>query len=370
MKIRLVPKKLNSWEPPSSSKGEQVLKKVSVLVAGSWGTALASVLADNEHQVLLWSRNTAQVEEINTQHRNSRFLGDAELSSRIKATGSLEQAVQGAEAIVVVAPSSGMREVAAQIRPFLQPETLLIHATKGFETGTLKRMTEVLSGELPQLSSNRIVVLSGPSHAEEVIRKCPTTVVVASQDLEAAEAAQDLFMNAYFRVYTNPDVAGVEVGGALKNIIALGAGLSDGLGFGDNAKAALITRGLAEIARLGVAMGGNALTFAGLAGIGDLVVTCTSQHSRNWRAGYLLAQGMPLEQVLEQMGMVVEGIKTTKAAHFLSTQYQVSMPIAEQLYNVLFEGKQPKLAVEDLMGRVRTHELEEVANPSNTNWIG
>ncbi len=345
-------------------------KKVSVLVAGSWGTALASVLADNDHQVLLWSRNAAQVEEINTLHLNSRFLGETILSPLITATGSLQQAVEGADAVILAAPSSGMREVAAQIRPFLQPETLVIHATKGFEAGTLKRMTEVVADELPQLQKERIVVLSGPSHAEEVIRKCPTTLVVASQDLQAAETAQDLFINSYFRVYTNPDVAGVEVGGALKNIIALGAGLSDGLGFGDNAKAALLTRGLAEIARLGVAMGANAHTFAGLAGVGDLVVTCTSQHSRNWRAGFLLAQGTPLEQILEKMGMVVEGVKTTKAAHDLSRQYQIKMPITDELYSVLFAKKSPKLAVEDLMGRGRTHEMEEAANPSNANWIG
>ncbi|MDD9267623.1 NAD(P)H-dependent glycerol-3-phosphate dehydrogenase [Paenibacillus sp. GCM10023248] len=341
--------------------------KVSVLVAGSWGTALATVLADNGKQVLLWSRNEEQVREINEKHRNSRFLPDVDLSPLIVATTSLQEAVEGADTIILVVPSSGMRDVASQIRPYLKPDALLVHATKGFETGTLKRMTEVLADELPDMDASRFVVLSGPSHAEEVIRQCPTTVVVAAQDLAAAEAAQDLMINSYFRVYTNPDVAGVEVGGALKNIIALGAGLTDGLGFGDNAKAALLTRGLAEIARLGTTMGANPLTFAGLAGIGDLIVTCTSQHSRNWRAGNKLAKGTPLEAVLQEMGMVVEGVKTTKAAYELSRKYDVTMPITDELYKVLFEGKSPQLAAQDLMGRVRTHELEEVATDALTN---
>lgn len=343
--------------------------KVSVLVAGSWGTALASVLADNGRDVLLWTRNEQQAREINEMRRNRRFLGDMELSARITATTSLREAVEGAAAVVLVVPSAGMREVAAAIRPHLSKDALVIHATKGFEAGSLTRMTDVIAGELPDYDPRRIVVLSGPSHAEEVIRRCPTTVVVAAQELAAAEAAQDWFMNGYFRVYTNPDVAGVEVGGALKNIIALGAGLSDGLGFGDNAKAALLTRGLAEIARLGTAMGASPPTFAGLAGIGDLIVTCTSRHSRNWRAGYMLAQGDPLERVLEQMGMVVEGVKTTKAAYELSRRFGVEMPITDELYSVLFAGKRPKDAVGDLMGRVRTHEMEEVADTGAAKWL-
>ncbi|UJF36363.1 NAD(P)H-dependent glycerol-3-phosphate dehydrogenase [Paenibacillus hexagrammi] len=346
------------------------MNKVAVLVAGSWGTALASVLADNGREVLLWSRNEEQVKEINEEHRNRRFLNDVELSPLITATSSLQQAVEDADAILMVVPSSGMREVASRIKPFVKKDTLLIHATKGFETGTLNSMSEVISDELPQINPKRIVVLSGPSHAEEVILKCPTTVVVAAGELEAAEAAQDLLINSYFRVYTNPDVNGLEVGGALKNIIALGAGLTDGLGFGDNAKAALLTRGLAEIARLGTAMGANPLTFAGLAGIGDLVATCTSKHSRNWRAGFKLGQGAALDDVLKDMGMVVEGVKTTKAAYELSRRYEVTMPITDELYQVLFEGKSPKLAAQDLMGRVRTHEIEEVASISSPKWQG
>lgn len=342
--------------------------KATVLVAGSWGTALASVLTDNGYDVSLWSRNEEQVREINEKHRNHRFLPDIPLSERIVATTSMEEALEHTKAVVFVAPSSAMRAVAKQASPYVPKDAILIHATKGFEMDTLKRMTTVISEEIPA-GADRLVVLSGPSHAEEVIRKNPTTIVVASMRQAAAEAAQDLFINSYFRVYTNPDVIGVEVGGALKNIIALGAGLSDGLGFGDNAKAALLTRGLAEIARLGSKLGANPLTFAGLAGVGDLVVTCTSKHSRNWRAGAMLAKGLTAEEVQREMGMVVEGIRTTKAARGLALEQGVEMPITSELYHVLFEGKSPKTAVEDLMGRNRTHEIEEIARTSMQEWL-
>ncbi len=334
--------------------------KVAVLVAGSWGTALAAVLADNGHQVSLWTRNGEQADEINQSRTNRKYLGDAILPLGITAGSELFEVLEGAAAVVFVAPSAAMREVARAARPHIAPDALIIHATKGFETGSLKRMTTVLSEELER-SESELVVLSGPSHAEEVVRRLPTTVVVASADQQRAEAAQDLFINNDFRVYTNPDMMGVEVAGAIKNIIALGAGLSDGLGFGDNAKAALITRGLAEIGRLGDAMGANMLTFAGLAGVGDLIVTCTSTHSRNWRAGSMLAKGMTVDEMLAKMGMVVEGVRTTRAAYELASRYEVRMPITEQLYQVLFAGKSPKLAVEELMGRIRTHEIEEVA---------
>jgi glycerol-3-phosphate dehydrogenase (NAD(P)+) len=224
------------------------VKKAAVLVAGSWGTALASLLADNDFEVTIWSRNAAEVDDINVNHRNSRFFKDVSVSAKLRATLSMEEAVQGAEAIILASPSAAMRGVCKQLRPILEAERtrelLLIHVAKGFETETMKRMTTVIAEELPMLEIENIVVLSGPSHAEEVIMRGPTTVVVASGNIKAAEAAQDLFINDYFRVYTNPDVIGVEVGGALKNIIALGAGLIEGLGFGDNAKAALMTRGL------------------------------------------------------------------------------------------------------------------------------
>jgi len=339
-------------------------KRAAVLVAGSWGTALAAVLADNGHDVRLWSRSGEQVDEMNRLRTNRRYLPDVALPEGLTATTDMAAALQDADLVLFVAPSSAMREVARQAAPHIGSDMLCVHATKGFEADSLKRMSTVLAEELGR-SEQSIVVLSGPSHAEEVVRRCPTTVVVASQEQSVAEAVQDYFINSYFRVYTNPDAVGVEVAGAIKNIIALGAGLSDGLGFGDNAKAALLTRGLAEIGRLGTAMGANLYTFAGLAGVGDLVVTCTSQHSRNWRAGSLLAQGLPLDEVLRRMGMVVEGVRTTRAAHALAADYDVQMPITEQLHAVLFEGKAPKDAVEALMGRVRTHESEQVAKDWN-----
>lgn len=341
--------------------------KAAVLVAGSWGTALASVLADKDMEVALWTRNETQKEEINTKHRNERFLPGVDLSPRLAATTDLEAAVRGAKAVVMVAPSSAVREVARALKPFWHEDMLVVHATKGFEIESMKRMSSVIAEELG-CEEGRIVVLSGPSHAEEVVKRCPTTVVVASQVAAQAELAQDLFMNPYFRVYTNRDMVGVELAGALKNIIALGAGMSDGLGYGDNAKAALLTRGLAEITRVGVEMGANPLTFAGLAGIGDLVVTATSRHSRNWRAGFMLGEGKPLETVLTQMGMVVEGIRTTKAAHAISEKYQVQMPIAAQLYHVLFEGLDPRTAVEALMGRDRKTEMEVMSLETWEQW--
>lgn len=341
--------------------------KVAVLVAGSWGTALASVLAFNELDVVVWTRNAEQAREMNEEHTNNRYLPDIKLSPRLRATTDMNEAVKDAVAVLIVAPSSAMREVSGQLKSCWKEGTFIVHATKGFETETLKRMSTVISEELG-CDEGQIVVLSGPSHAEEVIRKCPTTVVVASKDDKAAAAIQDLFMNSYFRVYTNRDMVGVELAGALKNIIALGAGMSDGLGFGDNAKAALLTRGLAEITRIGVEMGANPLTFAGLAGIGDLVVTATSRHSRNWRAGSLLGQGKPLDEVLKSMGMVVEGIRTTKAAYAISEQYGVQMPIADQLYHVLFKGRDPRVAVEALMGRDPKTEMEVMPLETWEQW--
>ncbi|MDF2835546.1 MAG: Glycerol-3-phosphate dehydrogenase [Paenibacillus sp.] len=344
----------------TAREGKSANRKAAVLVAGSWGTALASVLASNGYHVSLWTRNEEQAEEINTKKQNGKYLPGCELPSGIEATTDMASVLDSAELALFVAPSGAMRQVARQAAPYLEDRTFVVHATKGFESDTLKRMSAVLSEELGRPQSS-IVVLSGPSHAEEVIRKQPTTVVVASEESDKAEKAQDAFMNNAFRVYTNPDVVGVEVAGAIKNIIALGAGLSDGLQFGDNAKAALLTRGLAEIGRLGAAMGASPLTFAGLAGVGDLVVTCTSQHSRNWRAGSMLADGTPLETVLERMGMVVEGVRTTRAAYELSKQFKVEMPITAQLYAVLFQGRTPKDAVGELMGRLKTHEIEPLS---------
>lgn len=334
---------------------------VALIGSGSWGTALAMVLADNGHRVQMWSRRLEQAKEINEQNTNFKYLPEITLSKEIVCSTDLEKVVTGKKIVLFVIPSHSIRELVREAVPFLHGDMLIIHAVKGLELGSYKRISEVMKEELPLNLHKRIVVLSGPSHAEEVSRKSPTTVVVASERIEVAQEAQDELMNAYFRVYTNPDVIGLEIGGALKNIIALGAGLSDGLGFGDNAKAALMTRGLAEISRLGVHLGANPLTFSGLAGVGDLIVTCTSKHSRNWRAGNLLGKGHSLNEVLEKMGMVVEGVKTTKAAYELSIRLGVEMPITGELYTVLFENKQPRQAVEDLMARLKTHEMEEIA---------
>jgi glycerol-3-phosphate dehydrogenase (NAD(P)+) len=335
--------------------------QIGLIGAGSWGTSLAIVLADNGHQVEIWARREDQADEINHLHSNNKYLPGIKLPENIKCSTDLNSVVENKQAVLYVVPSHSIREMVRQTASLVDDRTLLIHAIKGLELDTMKRISQVMEEELPEGLQQRIVVLSGPSHAEEVSRRSPTTIVVAGQYISVAQEAQDLFMNHYFRVYTNPDVVGVEIGGALKNIIALGAGLSDGLGFGDNAKAALMTRGLAEISRLGIQLGSNPLTFLGLAGVGDLIVTCTSTHSRNWRAGHLLGKGKSLNEVLTEMGMVVEGVKTTRAAFQLSQQMNVEMPITRELHAVLFEHKLPRQAVEDLMGRLKKHEMEEIA---------
>jgi glycerol-3-phosphate dehydrogenase (NAD(P)+) len=336
--------------------------KVVVLGAGSWGTALAMVLADNNHEVRLWSHNPSQVDEINLQHKNHKYLPNIDLPKGIRAYSALNEAIKDIRIVVLAVPTKAIREVLGQIRELkpLEPLTI-VHVSKGIEPDTLLRISEMIKEELPAPFLEEVVVLSGPSHAEEVSLRHPTTVTVSSENMKAAEEIQDLFINQNFRVYTNPDVIGVEIGGALKNIIALAAGITDGLGYGDNAKAALITRGLAEIARLGTKMGANPLTFSGLTGIGDLIVTCTSVHSRNWRAGNLLGKGQSLDQVLDNMGMVVEGVRTTKAAHQLAQKYEVKMPITNALYDVLFNGAHPKDGVDRLMARGKTNEMEDLA---------
>lgn len=329
---------------------------VAVIGAGSWGSALAMVLADNGHNVDLYTRTLEHMQEINNERTNKKYLPDIKFSEDIVASNNLEAVVKNKKHIILAVPSHVMRETVENIRPFITNEVIITHATKGLDIATYKRMSEIIFEGLQTVPYNNILVLSGPSHAEEVSKKLPTTVVITGTNISLAEQVQDLFINNYFRVYTNTDIIGVEIAGALKNIIALGAGLSDGLLFGDNAKAALITRGLAEIARLGVELGANPLTFSGLAGVGDLIVTCTSQHSRNWRAGFKLGQGKCLDEVLQEMGMVVEGVKTTKAAFHLAKKINVEMPITTELYQVLFANKTPQNAVEDLMGRVKTHE--------------
>lgn len=334
------------------------MKKVTVLGAGSWGTALAMVLTENGHDTLIWSHREDQANEINERHTNEKYLPNIQLPEKLTATSDIKSAVEHGEILVFAVPTKAIREVAGQVMNYLDKKVLIVHVSKGIEPNTLKRISEILEETLDPRVVEDIVVLSGPSHAEEVVLHHPTTITAACANLRSAEKIQDLFMNHYFRVYTNTDVIGVELGGALKNVIALAAGISDGLNYGDNAKAALITRGLAEIARLGVRMGGNPFTFAGLTGMGDLIVTCTSVHSRNWKAGNMLGKGMKLDEVLDNMGMVVEGVRTTKAAYQLAQKYDVSMPITTALYQVLFENKDPKDAVDELMHRLKKREID------------
>lgn len=334
------------------------MEKITVLGAGSWGTALAMVLAENGHSTLIWSHRKEQAKEINEYHTNERYLPNITLPENLKATSDLEEAVKEASTIVVAVPTKAIREVCTKVMDYLNRKVLIVHVSKGIEPDTLKRISEMIEESLSPEVIEDLVVLSGPSHAEEVVLHHPTTITAACQNLKAAEKVQDLFMNQYFRVYTSNDVVGVEIGGALKNVIALAAGISDGLDYGDNAKAALITRGLAEISRLGVKMGGNPFTFSGLTGMGDLIVTCTSVHSRNWKAGNMLGKGMKLDEVLAQMGMVVEGVRTTKAAYQLAQKYEVPMPITTALYDVLFNNKNPKDAVDELMLRLKKREFD------------
>lgn len=337
------------------------MANITVLGAGSWGTALSLVLSDNGHDVSLWTHKEEQAEVINTTHKNEKYL-DIVIPKKIKAFYNLAEAVKDAEAIIVVIPTAGIREVSQKLNACLKYKPTIIHATKGLEPKTLKRVSEMISEEMDDYSYEEIVVLSGPSHAEEVALRHPTTVTVSSLNEENAKLAQDLFINESFRVYTSKDIVGIELGGSLKNIIALGAGISDGLGFGDNAKAALMTRGLAEIARLGTSLGANPLTFLGLPGVGDLIVTCTSVHSRNWQAGNLLGKGMKLADVLEQMEMVVEGIHTTEAAYEIASDQQVEMPITTGIYEVLFNDVPPKEIVGSLMNRTKREEMDDLAS--------
>lgn len=334
--------------------------KIAVLGAGSWGTAMAVMLAQKHGTVVLWARKSTMAERLQKERQNMDYLPAITFPDTLLVTDDLAAAVNNAELIVLATPSHAIRDTAASLRPYIALNAVVVSAAKGLELGSLKRMSEVLAEELPE-QINNIAVISGPSHAEEAGLKQPTTVVAAAASQNVAEFVQDAFMMPYFRVYTNPDVIGVEMGGALKNIIALGAGIADGLNLGDNAKAALMTRGLAEITRLGIAMNANPLTFAGLSGIGDLIVTCTSKHSRNRRAGILLAQGKTVEEVQAQTNMVVEGIRSTLAAYELARRFQVQMPITEQIYQVLYQHKSPKEGVMDLMMRGKTHEMEEVA---------
>ncbi len=342
------------------------MKKVVVLGAGSWGTALALVLAKKGYQVHLWGRDKEKVEQIKLLKENVPYLPGVFLPDNIEATDDLEEALFDKKYIVLATPSSNIRGVCHKIKNMINKNNIIISAAKGIELETLKRMSELIEEELVEKSPN-ITIISGPSHAEEVGRGIPTAIVVGSKDKNAAEEVQDLFMSPEFRVYTNLDLIGIEYGSALKNVIALGTGIADGIGYGDNAKAALITRGLTEIARLGVSAGANPLTFAGLTGVGDLVVTCTSKYSRNRRAGIQIGKGVPLKHVLQQIGMVVEGVPATQAACQLGGKYRVPMPICEQIYAVLFKDKNVQEACYDLMMRDKKYEVEEILERSCSN---
>ncbi len=334
-------------------------KQIAVLGAGSWGTALAMVLADNNEEVFIWGNHHAIVDEINQSHKNAHYLPDIQLPESIRATLSLEEAISHADMLVIAIPTNAMRIVCKQLNDTLTEPKIIVHVSKGIEPETNLRMSEVIAEEIDATKRKGIVVLSGPSHAEEVALRHPTTLCASSHDLALAEQVQDVFINNNLRIYTNEDVVGAEIGGALKNIIALGAGISDGLGYGDNAKAALMTRGMAEITRLGVAVGSHPQTFYGLTGIGDLIVTCTSVHSRNWRAGNMLGKGKSLDEVLESMGMVVEGVRTAKAVYGWAEKLNIDMPISKAIYEVLFAEKAPGEAVDMLMGREKKVEKEK-----------
>ena len=327
--------------------------KVSVLGAGTWGTALAILLSNNGQEVTLWSALSKEVESLNANREQITNLPGAVLPDQVVVTGDLNCALSNPELIVFAVASPYVRETAKRVSSMIKEHTIIVNVGKGIEESTLMTLTDIISQEIPQAD---VAVLSGPSHAEEVSRMIPTTCVVGASSKKTASFIQDAFMNEYFRVYTSPDVIGIELGGSLKNVIALAAGIADGLGFGDNTKAALMTRGIAEISRLGIAMGGKLETFSGLSGVGDLFVTCTSKHSRNRNAGYLIGKGYTMQEAMDEVKQTVEGVYSAKAALALSKKYGVEMPIVEQINLVLFENKSAKTAVSDLLLRDKTME--------------
>jgi glycerol-3-phosphate dehydrogenase (NAD(P)+) len=330
--------------------------EVAVLNAGGWGTALAVVLARAGHAVRLWARRPEQAAALAAARVNEAYLPGVSLPDAVLPTNDLGAAVAGCAAVVVVPISAALQELARRVSPLLPDDALVVHGTKGLERESLLRLSQVVERELRPSHQGRVAVLSGPTHAEEVGRGIPAAAVVASPDSASSAALQGILSGPSFRVYTNPDVVGVELCGALKNVVALATGIGDGLGGGDNARAALITRSLAEISRLVVEAGGRAETVAGLAGVGDLVATCTSRHSRNRRAGEQIGRGVPLDRVLAESPQVVEGVPATRAALALARRYGVTMPIVEQAHAVLFEGRDPRDAMFELMARDPTAE--------------
>ena len=324
------------------------MANVGIIGAGSWGTALSVLLHDNGHSVTVWSIDESEVKMLDEKREHLLKLPGVKLPDDMVFTGDMERAVQGKDFLVLAVPSVYTRGTARSMKPYVADGQIIVDVAKGIEESTLKTLSQQIGEEIPQAD---VAVLSGPSHAEEVGRKLPTTCVIGAKTRKTAEYLQSMFISKVFRVYTSPDILGIELGGSLKNVIALAAGIADGLGYGDNTKAALITRGIAEIARLGVKMGGKIESFVGLTGIGDLIVTCASVHSRNRKAGYLIGQGKSMKEAMDEVKMVVEGVYSAKAAVKLAEQYNVSMPIVEEVNAVLFDGKDPAQAVDDLMQR-------------------
>ncbi len=335
-------------------------KQIGIIGAGSWGIALAFLLSNNGHSVTVWSRSESSVQKLRAYHGNEDKLPGVFLDDSVSFTCDIEQAVKDKDIILLVVPSVHMRETVRLIAPFvnsdLEDKQIIVNCTKGIEEDTLMVMSDVILDEIPNAE---VCVLSGPSHAEEVGRKLPTTIVVGAFSKDTAKLIQNVFMNDVFRVYISPDMLGIEIGAALKNVIALAAGMADGYGLGDNAKAALITRGIAEIARLGEAMGGKFETFSGLSGIGDLVVTCASMHSRNRKAGILMGQGKSMKEAMDEVKMVVEGVYSARAALKLAEKYDVEMPIVRGVNEILFEGKAVGDGINDLM--LRDKKIESSA---------
>lgn len=334
------------------------MSEIIILGSGGFGTSLAVLLHQHGYDVTMWSAFQQEIDDIRKYGENKKLLPGIPVDLSINLTSDIAEA-ETAKLVIFAVPSHALRAVCQTARGHLCPDAVLVNVGKGFEESTQKRLSVVIGEEFPE---NDVVVLSGPSHAEEIARGVPTTIVATSKSREAAELVQDTLMNADLRVYVNDDMVGVELGGALKNIIAVCAGICDGMGLGDNSKAALMTRGIAEISRLGVAMGAKVETFAGLTGVGDLIVTCTSMHSRNRRAGIYIGQGIPAEEAIQRVGMTVEGCLACKSAYALAKRYQVEMPIVQELYQVLYEGKDIKTAITDLMERPKKHETEE-------NWV-
>ena len=335
--------------------------RLCVIGAGGWGTALSILLAGKYTEVALWVRNAGLYRDMALRRVNDLYLPQVKLPKNIRPTTDLAEAVRGKKIAVMAVPSHGLRAVAASLRNMLSPQTIVINTAKGLEQETGLRLSQVLEQELPKVNVRKIAVISGPNHAEEIARDMPAATVAASLHREVAAEVQEIFMTPNFRVYTNSDLAGVELGGSLKNVIALGAGILDGLGLGENTKAALITRGIVEITRLGTALGAKPGTFTGLSGLGDLFVTCSSEHSRNRAVGVKLGEGRPLKEILQSMQMVAEGVKTTGVAWRLSREAGVEMPITDEIYRVLYQNKPARAAVETLMQRNRKAENEDIA---------